>query len=141
MYNTTTTWIAVHTGMYVAGKEMEVVAARLRDRESKITGGMRAEVMRRRAHEGKIRAATTIRQIVVGKDKDAGTDTGGQPDTDEWTRSGKNTPFSRQSTGRLGREGRYTPDGERILNAGRRTGLGIRGFEDDIERGQRLQSP
>ncbi|KAL2263960.1 hypothetical protein VTK26DRAFT_3954 [Humicola hyalothermophila] len=62
-WNTAATWVLVKTGLYVTGREMAARANRLRDRESKITGSMKAEVLRRQKNLEKMRAAGHIREL------------------------------------------------------------------------------
>lgn len=64
VWNTTVTWVLVKTGMYVAGREMAARANRLREREGKVTGGMKAEVLRREKNLERMRAAGHVRELV-----------------------------------------------------------------------------
>lgn len=62
VYNTAVTWLLVKSGMYMLGRQMALKAARLSDREAKITGMMKAEVLRKRNNLEKLRA---MRRIAV----------------------------------------------------------------------------
>lgn len=62
-WNTAVTWLLVRTGLYVVGREMVVKANRLREREGKVTGGMKAEVLRREKNLEKMRAAGHVRAL------------------------------------------------------------------------------
>ncbi|KAK4121997.1 hypothetical protein N657DRAFT_576474 [Parathielavia appendiculata] len=68
-WNTAWTWLAVRTGMYVVGREMLVKANRLREREGTITGGMKAEVLRREKNLEKMRAAGHVRALARQRGK------------------------------------------------------------------------
>jgi hypothetical protein len=70
VFNTATTWIMIKTGMYMLSRSMAVKANKLKDREYKITGGMKANVMRESNNLEKMRAASTMRQIAVRKGTD-----------------------------------------------------------------------
>lgn len=91
-YNTVLTWLAVKTGMYMAGREMSRTARVLRDREAKITGGMKAEVMRKEKNLDKMRAANHVRQLTMRKEAGVGAGNGGDG-------SGRTTPFSPYAPG------------------------------------------
>lgn len=75
-WNTAVTWFLVRTGLYVAGREMMVRANRLRDREGKITGSMKAEVLRREKNLERMRAADHVRELA--RTKSSGARTGGE---------------------------------------------------------------
>lgn len=94
-YNTVVTWVAVKTGMYMAGREMSRTARVLRDREAKITGGMKAEVMRKEKNLDKMRAANHVRQLTMRKEAGVGGGSGGNG-------SGRTTPFSPYGPGSAG---------------------------------------
>ncbi|KAK4143414.1 uncharacterized protein C8A04DRAFT_37425 [Dichotomopilus funicola] len=64
-WNTTSTWLAVKTGMYVAGREMRARANRLREREGTVTGAMRAEVLRREKNLEKLKAANHVKDLAI----------------------------------------------------------------------------
>jgi Mg2+ and Co2+ transporter CorA len=63
VWNTAWTWVAVKTGLYVVGREMLTKANRLREREGTITGGMKAEVLRREKNLERMRAAGHVRAL------------------------------------------------------------------------------
>ena len=65
VWNTAVTWLLVKTGLYVLGREMLVRANRLREREGKVTGGMKAEVLRREKNLEKMRAAGHVRLLAT----------------------------------------------------------------------------
>ena len=65
LFNTASTWFMIKTGLYMLSRNMAVKANKLKDREYKITGSMRAEVMRESNNLEKMRAANTMRQIAV----------------------------------------------------------------------------
>ncbi|KAK1749788.1 magnesium transport protein cora [Echria macrotheca] len=92
-YNTVLTWVMVKTGLYVAGREMKKSARRLRDRENKITGAMKAEVMRKEKNLEKMRAANHVRQLAARKER------GRLGDDAVVMASGRTTPFSPYTTG------------------------------------------
>lgn len=91
-YNTMLTWIAVKSGMYMAGREMSRTARVLRDREAKITGSMKAEVMRKEKNLEKMRAANHVRQLTMRKE--AGVGGGRLAEGSTGDGSGRTTPFS-----------------------------------------------
>ncbi|GAB1316850.1 Ankyrin repeat protein [Madurella fahalii] len=66
-WNTAVTWVLVKTGLYVVGREMLVKANRLRDREGKITGAMKAEVLRREKNLERMRAAGHVRELAKSR--------------------------------------------------------------------------
>ncbi|KAL2130693.1 hypothetical protein VTI74DRAFT_6080 [Chaetomium olivicolor] len=63
VWNTALTWVLVRTGLYVTGREWAARAARMREREGKVTGAMKAEVLRREKLE-RSRAAGHLRELV-----------------------------------------------------------------------------
>ncbi|KAK4154111.1 hypothetical protein C8A00DRAFT_43091 [Chaetomidium leptoderma] len=63
-WNTAVTWVLVRTGLYVVGREMVVKENRLREREGKVTGAMKAEVLRREKNMERMRAAGHVRALV-----------------------------------------------------------------------------
>ncbi|KAK4446027.1 hypothetical protein QBC34DRAFT_470608 [Podospora aff. communis PSN243] len=81
-WNTGVTWVSVRSGMYMAGRDMARRARRLREREGKVTGGMKAEVMRREKNVERMRAAG---HLAVGQKDGSG--------TLAVTASGRNTPM------------------------------------------------
>lgn len=85
-YNTLVTWVTVKTGMYMAGREMSRTARVLRDRVAKITGGMKAEVMRKEKNLDKMRAASHVRQLTMRNEAGVGAGADG-----DW--SGRTAPF------------------------------------------------
>ncbi|KAL2168027.1 hypothetical protein VTG60DRAFT_503 [Thermothelomyces hinnuleus] len=62
-WNMAATWIPVKTGLYLLGREMVIQANRLRDREGTVTGGMKAEVLRREKNLERTRAAAHVRAL------------------------------------------------------------------------------
>lgn len=96
-YNTVLTWVAVKTGMYMAGREMSRTARVLRDREAKITGTMKAEVMRKEKNLEKMRAANHVRQLTMRKE--AGVGGGRTTEGSGGEGSGRTTPFSPYAPG------------------------------------------
>jgi hypothetical protein len=73
LYNTATTWLMIKTGLYMLSRSMAVKANKLRDREMKLTGGMKANVMRETNNLEKMRAASTMRRIADRKNTDVAT--------------------------------------------------------------------
>jgi hypothetical protein len=67
VWNVAVTWLLVKTGLYVAGREMAVKARLLREREGKITGKMKAEVLRREKNLEKMRAAGHVREFAAAR--------------------------------------------------------------------------
>lgn len=101
-YNTALTWLMVKTGLYVAGREMMKQARRLRDRENKITGAMKAEVMRKEKNLEKMRAAGHVRQLAMNRSSTRGHLGDDLNDANAAMASGRTTPFSPYSTGAPG---------------------------------------
>lgn len=66
-YNTALTWLGIKTGLYMLGRDMGVVAGRLRDKEAKLTGSWKAEVRREKSNIEKLRAAHAMRAMVLPK--------------------------------------------------------------------------
>ncbi|KAH8883113.1 hypothetical protein GQ53DRAFT_883648 [Thozetella sp. PMI_491] len=134
IYNTTTTWFLVKTGFYMAGRELAVQANRLHDREVKITGAMKAEVMRSKSNLEKMQAASAMRELVFSRSNTAfglRDDAGGV--------SGRATPFSPYSPRNIPSPGPGTPfarQGPTTSSYGK--GLGISVSEYDVELGQRI---
>lgn len=104
VWNTMVTWFLVKSGLYMAGREMSVQANRLRDREAKITGGMKAEVLRQEKNLERIRAAGHVKKLTAkkgdnnGNSKKDGDDEGGSMSVLA-TGSGRSTPFSPYTVG------------------------------------------
>ncbi len=63
VWNTAWTWLWVRSGGFVVGREMMVRANRLREREGKVTGGMKAEVLRREKNLERMRAAGHVKAL------------------------------------------------------------------------------
>lgn len=66
-WNTAVTWTLIKTGMYVAGREMASKASRLRAKEAAITGGMKAEVLRKEKNLEKLKAAGHVKELMRRK--------------------------------------------------------------------------
>ncbi|KAK0642224.1 hypothetical protein B0T16DRAFT_381461 [Cercophora newfieldiana] len=126
-WNTALTWVMVKTGLYMAGREMSRRARRLKEKEGKITGGMKAEVMRKEKHMEKMRAAG---HLAVKKGAN-GRQLGGDSETNSTSlavASGRNTPmFSPYSAGP------ESPFVERVQGKG----SGVKVSEVDVELGER----
>jgi len=58
----------VKSGLYMLSRSLATRANQLRDRESKITGQMKAEVMREKNNLEKMKAASTMRTFVVTRE-------------------------------------------------------------------------
>jgi hypothetical protein len=84
-WNTGVTWVLVKSGLYVLGREWQVKANRLREREGRVTGNMKAEVLRREKNLERMRAAGHVREL-------ARTRSAGGVDAGRGERAG--TPFS-----------------------------------------------
>jgi len=128
-YNTVVTWVAVKTGMYMAGREMSRTARVLRDREAKITGGMKAEVMRKEKNLDKMRAANHVRQLTMRKEAGVGGGAGGGGGGDG---SGRTTPFSPYAPGSGGGLSPFLAPGMGAKGPG-----GMQMAEVDVELGER----
>ncbi|KAK3988722.1 magnesium transport protein cora [Cladorrhinum sp. PSN332] len=126
-WNTGVTWFMIKTGMYVAGRDMAVKANRLRAREAAITGGMKAEVLRKEKNLEKLRAAGHVKEIMRRK-----TDLGGM--MSPYSASGMLTP---------GTPG--TPGPTMSMMMDRRetkgSGLGVGVGEVDVELGEMERKP
>lgn len=114
-WNTAVTWLVVKTGLYVVGREMLVRANRLRERESTVTGGMKAEVLRREKNLERMRAAGHVRALA----RQRGVETG------------------RGADGNEGRDGMVSPYSEGIPRSPSPF-LARRGAESDVELGGRV---
>ncbi|KAM7211871.1 magnesium transport protein cora [Rhypophila decipiens] len=164
-WNTMVTWFLVTTGLYMAGREMSVAANRLRDREAKITGGMKAEVLRKEKNLERMRAAGHVKRLTGKKendnDKKEGDDEGPSSTALGGAASGRCTPFSPYlvggSTPRT--QGGSSPffSGtsthghapqhqepqwplQRGGTRGDKSGLGVRMEEIDVELGERIHA-
>ncbi|KAK4247520.1 hypothetical protein C7999DRAFT_41176 [Corynascus novoguineensis] len=62
-WNTAATWVAVKTGLYLVSREMLARANRLREKEGTVTGGMKAEVLRREKNLERMRAAGHVKAL------------------------------------------------------------------------------
>ncbi|KAJ2905503.1 Magnesium transport protein CorA [Zalerion maritima] len=69
-FNTLMTWISVKTGMHMVSRSMAIKANALKDKENKITGQMKANVMREKSNLEKIKAMQHISGIDNKKDDD-----------------------------------------------------------------------
>ncbi|KAI1497760.1 hypothetical protein F5X99DRAFT_432688 [Biscogniauxia marginata] len=69
LYNTGTTWLAVHTGLFMLGRKAAAKASMLREQETRMTGTMKAEILNKRANLEKMRA---MKRIVSLPDDDGG---------------------------------------------------------------------
>ncbi|KAK3312089.1 hypothetical protein B0H66DRAFT_394121 [Apodospora peruviana] len=125
-YNTALTWVLVKTGMYVAGRQMLVQANRLRDMEGTITGGMKAEVLRKEKNLERMRAAGHVKKLTARHR--VGDDNGSQ--------SGRATPFSPYSVGTPGSPF-VVASGSGFQNQGK--GLGVSMDDIDVELGERAR--
>jgi hypothetical protein len=114
----------VKTGLYMAGRDMSRRARRLKEKEGKITGGMKAEVMRKEKHMEKMRAAGHL-----AVKKGGGRQLGSDADTSTLAvASGRNTPmFSPYSAG----------PGSPFVDRVQGKGPGVRVAEVDVELGER----
>ncbi|KAI5919149.1 hypothetical protein F4810DRAFT_517492 [Camillea tinctor] len=89
LYNVGATWVAVHTGLFMLGRKAAAKASILRERETRVTGTMKAEVLQRKANLKKMQAMKRI--ISLPDDND--------DDDDENNDSSK--PANKQHTGSL----------------------------------------
>jgi hypothetical protein len=80
--NTALTWVSVRSGAYMLGRDMGLAAARLRDREEKITGMWKAEVRRKKTNIEKLKASVAMRSMVKGRDGGPATMIGGKGERD-----------------------------------------------------------
>ena len=131
VWNTALTWVSVKTGLYMAGREMSRRARRLKEKEGKITGGMKAEVMRKEKHMERMRAAGHL--AVTARKGGGGRQLGGE-DGDGSTlavgASGRGTPMLFSPY----REGMGSPF---VEQRGPGKGVGVRVAEVDVELGER----
>ncbi|KAI1637889.1 hypothetical protein F4809DRAFT_660759 [Biscogniauxia mediterranea] len=74
VYNTAATWLAVHTGLFMLGRKAAANASMLREREARVTGTMKAEVLQRKANLKKMQA---MQRIISLPDEDDDNDDGG----------------------------------------------------------------
>ena len=140
-YNIAVTWVSVKTGFYVVGRGMEAEANRLRNREAKIRGLMKAEVMRKKPNLEKMQAANTMRELALsrsttgfGMREDQGGGGGGV------SRGRGGTPFSPYSPRNLPSPGPASPFARQGAAVGiQAKGLGIGVSEYDVELGERIR--
>ncbi|KAK4464936.1 magnesium transport protein cora [Cladorrhinum samala] len=123
-WNTAVTWTLIKTGMYVAGREMASKASQLRAREAKITGAMKAEVLRKEKNLEKLKAAGHVKELMKRK-----TDLGAM--MSPYSASGMLTPG--------------TPGTPRPLmmeqHGAKGPSLGVRVGEVDVELGEMERKP
>lgn len=62
-WNTAGTWLSVKTGLYVAGRGMRATANKVSQREWKLTGTMKSEVLRREKKADMMRVAGHVRGL------------------------------------------------------------------------------
>ncbi|KAK4223068.1 magnesium transport protein cora [Podospora fimiseda] len=126
-WNTAVTWLLIKTGMYVAGRDLAVKANRLRAKEAAITGGMKAEVLRKEKNLEKLKAAGHVREIMRRK-----TDLGGM--MSPYAASGMLTP---------GTPGTPGPMMSVMMDRreGKGQGLGVGVGEVDVELGEMERKP
>ncbi|KAI0595703.1 hypothetical protein F4775DRAFT_585372 [Biscogniauxia sp. FL1348] len=82
-YNTGATWLAVHTGLFMLGRKAAAKASMLREREARVTGTMKAEVLQRKANLKKMQAMQRIISLPDDND-DNDADDGSSSSTSRW---------------------------------------------------------
>lgn len=65
--NTILTWISVKSGLYMLSRSLVTKANKLKDKETKITGQMKANVMWEKNNLERMKAASTMRSIATMK--------------------------------------------------------------------------
>ncbi|KAK4235881.1 hypothetical protein C8A03DRAFT_17421 [Achaetomium macrosporum] len=133
VWNTGVTWVLVKTGLYVLGREMAVRAKLLRDREGKITGAMKAEVLRREKNLERMRAAGHVRELAARRRGN------GRASVD-------NGVGNRDGAGGAGSPGRVfspfstasIPGSPSPFLAAQRKGTAVESSEVDVELGERV---
>jgi hypothetical protein len=141
-YNTALTWVMVKTGLYMAGREMSRQARRLQDRENKITGAMKAEVMRKEKNMEKMRAAGHVRQLAAVNNRSSSHMRLNGGDGDSGTlavASGRNTPFSPYTPTTPGGGG-HSPYMTQVNQNVKVPGVRVQVGEMDVELGERRTS-
>ena len=134
-YNIAVTWVSVKTGFYVVGRGLEAEANRLRNREAKITGMMKAEVMRKKPNLEKMQAANTMRELALSRST-----TGFAMREDGVGSRGRGTPFSPYSPRNAPSPGPASPFARQGAAVGMQAkGLGIGVSEYDVELGERIR--
>jgi hypothetical protein len=129
VWNTAVTWVAVKTGLYVAGREMAARANRIRDREGKVTGAMKAEVLRREKNLERMRAAGHVRGLARTRTARVGRVSGEEEEAGE----GAGSLFSPYSVSAASMPGSPSP----FLGSQGKVGV-VGVSEVDVELGERV---
>ncbi|KAK0622068.1 hypothetical protein B0T17DRAFT_494506 [Bombardia bombarda] len=92
-WNVVWTWMMVKSGMYMKGRDMQRKASRLRDKEGKIVGGWKAEVLRKGRNLEKMKVAGHVRELAMVRSSTRMDHLDGQG-MGLGAASGRGTPFS-----------------------------------------------